>query len=306
MKNTDLVSQTVPAFLSIIREPIRKCFESNVYIVTGEVTQIKPWQDCLYVRLSGRQEHRSQEITVFIRGEITDSCRLIPEEGMNLQVTGTIGLVRNEIQITVLRMEETGRGQMQERIRAWEINYQHLIQRGKKELPVLCTRIAVISSANAQGYEDFKKHLTNGEAILFECRMQGEYAAADISKAVKEINNTSSFDCICIVRGGGSFTDLFTYNMPEVMEAIAGSILPVAVAVGHDSDHSLCDKVADASFSTPTALALELSNRKKQYINAKSQTLRDRTAMETQNRHMIVGVVIIAALISIIGYLLLK
>ena len=299
-------NQTVPLFLSRLRDPLRKCFAANSYTVTGEVTKVNPYQDSLYVTLAGEENSRPQWITVYIRGEIVDRCGVIPEEGMNLQVTGTIGLMRNEIQLYVQQMEEVGLGKMQEQIREWERKYQHLINREKRSLPVLCKRVAVISSTTAQGYEDFISHLTNGTPTLFDCRMQGEYAAPSIAEAIRKINRSGGYDCICIVRGGGSFTDLYPYNMPQLLDAIAGSAIPVAVAVGHESDSSLCDQVADASFATPTALALTLSGQKDRYLESRKQQLRERTFQENSNRRMIVAGVIILSLLGTIAYLIMK
>ena len=305
MKNT-LPAQTVPAFLSSLRDPLRRFFASKNYTVSGEVLQVNPWDGNIYVVIAGKDEKRTQSITVFIRESVLARSDFIPFEGMELQVTGTIGLVRNEIQIYVDQMEEAGLGAMREMMLVWEKQYQALIYRQKRMIPEICRKIAVISASNSKGFADFKNHLSNGEIILYDCKMQGEQAAGEIASAIYQINQEGGYDCICIVRGGGSFTELFPYSMPEVLSAIGYSKIVVAVAVGHTGDSLLCDKVADESFSTPTALAKEMSDRKQRLIAGKKQALRERTIQENNNRRMIVGGIIIVALLGIIGYLLTK
>lgn len=299
-------SQSVPVFLTSLKEPLQKYFARNSYTVSGEVLQVNPWGKNLYVVLAGQTEKRTLSITVFIREDVINRCSFIPFEGMELQVTGTIGLVRNEIQLYVQRMEEAGVGAMREQLLVWEKQYQALIYRQKRLIPEICRKVAVISNAYSQGFEDFENHLTNGEITLYDCKMQGEQAAGEIAAAIHQINQTGGYDCICIVRGGGSFSDLFPYNMPEVLSAIGYSKIVVAVAIGHTGDSLLCDKVADESFSTPTALAQEMSDRKQRLLAGKKQALRERSIQESGNRRMIVGGIIIAALLGIIGYLLMK
>lgn len=292
--------RNVPELLKDLREPVQQCFAGREYTVGGEARTVNPWQGNLYIRLTGMQEGRTQEMTVFVPEAVATRISFDLQEGSGLIITGHIMLSRDELQLYAHKVTETGFGVMQTQIQEWDRKYLSLFQRAKKIIPPICREIAVVSSERAQGYTDFISHFDNGGVTLYPCQLQGEGAAKDIAGAIAAAAHAGRFDCICVVRGGGSFADLFPFNMPDVLLAIAGSPIPVAVAVGHESDKTLSDKMADASFATPTALAMALTGRKQQYLNA--QVAREKGRQH--NRQLIAAGVIIAALAGIVVYLL--
>ena len=133
-----------------------------------------------------------------------------------------------------------------------------------KQLPIspFCKRIAVISSATAAGYGDFCNQLMDNEygfqfsTRLFPAIMQGEQVERSIIDALNKINEQSEdFDCVIIIRGGGSTTDLSGFDTLALAENVANFPLPIITGIGHERDKSILDIVACVSVKTPTAVA---------------------------------------------------
>lgn len=130
-----------------------------------------------------------------------------------------------------------------------------------------CKRIAVISSPTAAGYGDFCNQLADNaygfqfETQLFAAIMQGEQVEASIINALNEIHRHQQshterpFDCVVIIRGGGSTADLSGFDTLSLAENVANFSLPVITGIGHDRDKSILDIVACVSVKTPTAVA---------------------------------------------------
>ena len=123
-------------------------------------------------------------------------------------------------------------------------------------------KIAVISAAGAAGYGDFIDHLLpNPEGFvfypcLFSCSMQGDRVSASIRHALKIIEETQHiWDCVAIIRGGGSTTDLNSFDDYELAKAVATFPLPIIVGIGHERDRNVLDEIAHTSLKTPTAVA---------------------------------------------------
>ena len=135
-------------------------------------------------------------------------------------------------------------------------------------LPRLVQRIAVISSATAAGYGDFAKQLHGNQygykfmTTLFEASVQGDGAASSIIQQLDAIAELrSQYDCVVIIRGGGSKTDLACFDQLSICQHICQFSLPVMTGIGHDRDESIADLVANTPLKTPTAVAQFLIDR---------------------------------------------
>lgn len=265
LSETPQNSLSISNFLNALKEPIRKTFNDQLFIVYGDVERIVPWKFFLYITLIDKTENQNYSLTVAIDTSKVKSNYPL-ETKIKLLVFGTVKLVRNEIQLIATKYEDLGFGYLQRQIEEWKIAYDSLIKRVKKELPTVCRKIAVISNPEIQGFEDFTKHLRYGEITVFDTKMQGNTVAESIANTIKKINANFEFDCIAIVRGGGSFIDLFEFNKPILLEIIASSKIPVITAIGHETDFPLCDFVADVRFSTPTDAGRGLSEKIDQLI----------------------------------------
>lgn len=131
-----------------------------------------------------------------------------------------------------------------------------------KELPRVIQNIAVVSSPKAAGYIDFVNHLADNaygyryNIQLFEAALQGLNTEKDVCNAFQIIHDSKEYyDCILIIRGGGSKPDLAWFDNYNIGTAIAKSKLPVITGIGHDVDSTVADSVAFQSLKTPTAVA---------------------------------------------------
>ncbi len=153
-------------------------------------------------------------------------------------------------------------------------------------LPPLVQRIAVLSSRNAAGCQDFMRELTAGpwrfETELFDAFMQGDAAADSIIAALDAIaERADGFDAVALIRGGGSQGDLECFNNYRLCSHIAQFPLPVITGIGHDKDHSVADMVAAVELKTPTAVAAWLVDRVEgewDYLGAMDSRLRQQAA----------------------------
>lgn len=130
------------------------------------------------------------------------------------------------------------------------------------ELPLFAQHIAVISSDSAAGYSDFCKQLSENKqgfkfaVELFSAVMQGEQVEQTVIAALNEINERrEDFDCVVIIRGGGSTSDLSGFDTLALAENVANFPLPVITGIGHDRDESVLDMVSHTRVKTPTAAA---------------------------------------------------
>jgi exodeoxyribonuclease VII large subunit len=176
--------------------------------------------------------------------------------------------------------------------------YNRLLKEGfigrnnQLELPVFTKKIAVISSDNAAGLEDFLNQLHHNpkkfvfETTLFPAIMQGEKIYISIIQQLLAIQQQKEeFDCIAIIRGGGANMDLNGFNNYELCKCIAECSLPVISGIGHDRDHTLVDDVVHTKLKTPTAVA-EFFIRKSQDIYEYLEGLK--TAFEQITREKLV------------------
>lgn len=156
-----------------------------------------------------------------------------------------------------------GHIEMERRRTAQWLQEQGLWERNRRlPLPALVQRIAVVSSPEAAGLQDFMRHLQDNDyGYAYHCRLfpaavQGSGALHDIPERLRDIaDQADRFDCVVIVRGGGAKLDLLEFDRREICAAIAQCPLPVLTGIGHDIDLSLADQVAHTALKTPTAVA---------------------------------------------------
>ena len=169
--------------------------------------------------------------------------------GFSLQITDvdpsfTLGDLERQRQQTIAQLQQDG---------VWEMN------RGVP-MPTVVQRVAVVSSAQAAGYQDFCKELAKSpyrfEVELFDAFMQGEAAEGSIIDALCRVaDRLEEFDAVVIIRGGGSRSDLNCFNAYRLCSYVAQFPLPLITGIGHDKDTSVADMVAHTALKTPTAVA---------------------------------------------------
>ena len=180
---------------------------------------------------------------------------------INIDPSYTLGDIARQRQKTIAQLQTDGL-----------LDAQQLLP-----LPTLIRRIAVISSPNAAGYEDFANTLHHTpytfHTQLFAATMQGDSAPKSIIAALEEIsqqliaNSQQPFDCIAIIRGGGATTDLSCFDNYELCAVCAQYELPIISGIGHTRDVSVLDLVAHEALKTPTAVAEWLIHRMDEQMN---------------------------------------
>ena len=192
------------------------------------------------------------------------SLTFLPENGMRVLVHGRISVYEpsGQYQIIVSSMEPDGVGALYE---AYEKMRKELERRGyfdesrKKPLPQFPRRVAVITSQTGAAIRDILNILGRryplAKVELYPSAVQGETAPAELAAALARVNRDAACDVVIIGRGGGSIEDLWAFNSLEVVNAVAASQIPVISAVGHETDFTLCDFVADMRAPTPSAAA---------------------------------------------------
>ena len=183
-------------------------------------------------------------------------------DGEEVLVQGKIGIyaVRGEYQITVNTVEPIGIGALQ---RAFEELKQQLADEGlfdahyKKPLPAYPKKIGVVTSATGAAFQDIcqqlRKRYPFAQVLLHPTLVQGEGAAEGIARALRVMNQRDDIDVLIVGRGGGSIEDLWAFNEELVARAIFASTIPVVSAVGHETDFTISDMVADYRAPTPSA-----------------------------------------------------
>ncbi len=184
-----------------------------------------------------------------------------PENGMDVLVMGSVEVYEphGKYQLIVREILPAGRGEKHLLIEEWkkELEREGLFSaERKKALPRFPSRIGVVTSATGAALHDIVNVVQRrfpAEIVLSPTAVQGETAHRDIADALRRIDGL--VDVIIVGRGGGSFEDLFPFNHPEVVRAVAACRTPVISAVGHEVDVALCDFAADLRAPTPSAAA---------------------------------------------------
>src|SRR5215470_8653704 len=252
-------SLTVSELTARIRDLLAKNFVD--VRVEGEISNCRTAQSGhIYCTL---KDEKAQIRCVWFKQEMR-GVKFRPEDGLKVIVRGSIGVYesRGEYQIYVESMDPSGRGELQ---LAFEQLKRRLESEGlfdashKKPLPRLPSRIGLITSPKGAAVRDviriLRRRFPNVHVLLVAVRVQGEGAAGEIARAVRFFNQRQNVDVLILARGGGSLEDLWAFNEESVARAVFDSQIPVISGVGHETDFTIADFVADVRASTPSAAA---------------------------------------------------
>ena len=188
-----------------------------------------------------------------------------PEEGMKVYVTGYVSVYgpQGSYQFYAESMEPAGLGALYEQLKQLQrklANEGLFDQKYKKPLPRFPDYIAVVTSASGAVIHDIlvtvNRRFPHAEVDLFPAQVQGDSAADSLVSAMKQIAQfKDKYDVMIIGRGGGSLEDLWPFNEESVVRQVFAMKMPVISSVGHETDTTLCDLVADVRAATPTAAA---------------------------------------------------
>ncbi|HEY5466516.1 MAG TPA: exodeoxyribonuclease VII large subunit [Clostridia bacterium] len=237
-------------------------------LVSGEISNFKPHPSGhLYFIL---KDDEAQVSCVMFKGQ-TASLRFRPENGLKviLRARASIFERTGGFQLYASEMETLGVGDLH---LAFEQLKEKLSKEGlfdpaaKKPLPLLPGRIGVVTSPSGAVIRDILQVLgrrfPNFRLILFPVQVQGPGAGQAIAAAIRKMNDQGLADVLIVGRGGGSMEDLWAFNEEVVARAVFASRIPVVSAVGHETDFTICDFVADYRAPTPSAAAEIVMPRK--------------------------------------------
>ena len=187
-----------------------------------------------------------------------------PKNGLQVEVLAlaTLYEARGDFQLTLEQMRPAGLGALYE---AFEQLKRKLEGEGlfdaarKRELPTMPEQIGIVTSPQAAALRDvlttLARRMSGIPVVLYPSPVQGEGAAQKIAQAIRLANDRAECDVLLVCRGGGSIEDLWAFNEEVVARAIAGSTIPIVSGIGHETDFTIADFVADERAPTPTAAA---------------------------------------------------
>ena len=249
--------------VSEVTRNIREILESGFpdLWVEGEVSNVRvPSSGHLYFTLKDKE---SQLKCVMFRN-LNQSLKFELKDGVLVTAHGGITVYdrRGDYQLLVEVLEPKGLGALQ---LAFEQLKEKLEKEGlfreerKKPIPFLPRRIGIVTSPTGAAIRDILnvigRRFANVEIVINPVRVQGEGAAEEIAKAIRELDEMGNMDVLIVGRGGGSIEDLWAFNEEVVARAISLSRTPVISAVGHEIDYTISDFVADLRAPTPSAAA---------------------------------------------------
>jgi exodeoxyribonuclease VII large subunit len=272
---------TVRDLVSAVRTQIER--EYGDTWVEGEISNFRAHDSGhLYFTL---KDDSSQLNAVMFRLQAR-RLRFRPENGMQVLVRGRITIYedRGQLQISAEYIEPKGAGALQiafEQLKA-KLQAEGLFEASrKKPLPALPRRIGIVTSPQAAVLQDIlnilrrRHHSVN--VLIYAAQVQGETAASEVCAGIRHFNRARCVDVVIVARGGGSAEDLAAFNDEALARVVAASEIPVVSAVGHETDITILDFVADLRAPTPSAAA-ELVIRSRQEVEEQLQSFDSRLA----------------------------
>ena len=249
--------------VSLLTKYLKKKFDQDPYLekvyLTGEISNFRLRPNHQYFSL----KDDSAVINVTMFAGAFKKLNFQPENGMKVMLVGRVSIYEKsgQYQINAVHMIPDGVG-------ALALQFEQLKKKlaaeglfnpeWKQTLPQFSNKIGVVTSPSGAVIRDIittiERRFPMAQIILFPSKVQGDGASEEISKKIKQANDMD-LDVLIVGRGGGSIEDLWPFNEEEVVRAIFESKIPVISSVGHETDTTLADFVADRRAATPTAAA---------------------------------------------------
>lgn len=266
--------------VSLLNQYLNKKFEYDPYLqhvfLSGEISNFRERPNS-HQYFSLKDENSKIKVVMF--KSAYQKLKFLPEEGMKVLVKGKVTLYQpsGEYQINIEKMEPDGVGSLYQ---AYEQLKKKLADEGlfglpSRQLPHFPSQIAVITSQSGAVIRDIittaNRRYPQAQIVLFPAVVQGDQAKYSLVDSLKRVQqHVKDFDVLIIGRGGGSIEDLWPFNEEIVVRQMAEMELPVISSVGHETDTTLSDLVADYRAATPTAAAeLATPNIMDELVNLK-------------------------------------
>ncbi|HUI84362.1 MAG TPA: exodeoxyribonuclease VII large subunit [Candidatus Binatia bacterium] len=249
----------VRELMAAVRTQVERAF-TDVY-VEGEISDYRPAESGhLYFTL----KDDSAQLRMVMWRMQARLLRFRPENGLQVIARGRVTVYdeRGDLQFQAEYLEPKGAGALQvafEQLKA-RLAAEGLFDAGRKRtIPALPRRIGLVTSPRGAAVQDIlnvlRRRHQSVNVLIYPAQVQGDVAASEVSAGIRYFNRGGQVDVIIVTRGGGSFEDLFAFNDEGLARTIAASAIPVISAVGHETDFTICDFVADLRAPTPSAAA---------------------------------------------------
>jgi len=253
---------------------VRDLLEAELFEVwvEGELSNCRVWNTGhLYFTL----KDESTQLRGFMFRSALRSLKFKPTDGTRVVARGKISVYepKGEYQLVCEHLEPQGLGALQ---LAFEQLKKRLQAEGlfdgarKRPLPALPRKIGIVTSLDGAAIRDIinvlRRRYANAHLVIRPARVQGEGAAIEVAQGLRQIGRVPGVDVVIVGRGGGSIEDLWAFNEEIVARAIAKSPVPVIAAVGHETDVTIADFVADVRAPTPSAAAELVVSRKDEFF----------------------------------------
>ncbi len=258
-----MMKQQIPIFtVSQLNRHVRSYLEHEVGVVyvEGEISNLtKPASGHLYFTL---KDSNAQIRCVYFRNRHNTTSSI--QNGQHVLVDGQLSLyeARGDYQLIVEHLSDAGVGDLHqefERLKH-QLAAQGLFDAArKKAIPTIPRCIGIITSPTAAALQDILTTLARrfplSPVLIYGSDVQGKQAAGQLIRALQYANQDGRCDVLILARGGGSMEDLWSFNDEQLVHAISQSRIPVVTGIGHETDFTLADFVADMRAATPTAAA---------------------------------------------------
>lgn len=262
------VPLTVSQLANQIKDVLKTGFGGGTILLKGEVMGLKNYSSAAWFTITDSES----KLDAKIWSRDLERMDPKPSEGQQYVFHGRLDFYpkNGRLSFIVFKVEYDSIGQakaeiekLRERLRVAGL----LAVERKRAIPFLPKAVALITSAAGAVIEDLKQTIwsryPNMELLLYPVLVQGTTSPDSIRKALEQVNAEGLADVVVVARGGGSFEDLLGFNSEMVVRAILKSKIPVVTALGHTSDITLADEVADLSCRTPTAAGAAVVPEKK-------------------------------------------
>ena len=256
------MSRVEPLTVSALTAQIKEILEDQVgeVSVQGEISNLRHQSSGHYYFTL--KDEGSQIPCALFKGS-AGRLAVAPKDGAKVVAAGEVSVYapRGAYQLIVRSLEPVGKGDLHQRFEELKRKLQSeglFEESGKRSIPEFVERVGIITSPTGAAVRDaihvLQRRCPRIGITVFGVKVQGEGAAEEVAEAIREMGKRD-FDVLLVVRGGGSLEDLWAFNEEVVARAVVASPIPVISGVGHETDFTICDFVADVRAPTPSAAA---------------------------------------------------
>ena len=257
------MNRSEPLTVSALTAQIKEILEDQVgeVSVAGEISNLRRQSSGHYYFTL--KDEGSQIPCALFQGSAL-RLKIAPKDGAKVVAQGEVSVYapRGAYQLIVRSLEPVGKGDLHQRFEELKSKLEAeglFSAERKRDLPYFVQKVAVVTSPTGAAVRDaihvLQRRCPRIRITVFGVKVQGEGAAEEVAEAIEEIGRSKMADVVLVVRGGGSLEDLWAFNEEVVARAVVASPIPVISGVGHETDFTICDFVADVRAPTPSVAA---------------------------------------------------